>query len=343
MSLYIDLKYINYISNRLTSFKRKNDYLFNFRCPICGDSSKKKSKARGYFYRIKNDMFMKCHNCSMSVHFGTFLKQLDQSLYSEYSFERYANEIPQNKPHREPQLTFAEPKVAVKPSSTSLLDKLLDRLDTLPDDHIAIKFCEKRMIPKAAYKRLYFIDNMKDMEQLSENARDKIATTEPRLVMPFYDENLQLTGVTCRALGNEKLRYIIVKVKEDVPLIFGIDAIDTKKHVYVTEGPIDSLFLPNAIAVSGTGFSKLDSIGIPKEKMTVIIDNQPRNKEVCKVYRSMIDKGYNVVVWPQSLEEKDVNDMILAGMSMQNLKKLIDQNTCSGLMAQANFTAWKRC
>ena len=161
--------------------------------------------------------------------------------------------------------------------------------------------------------------------------------------MPFYDANGQLTGVTCRALGDEKLRYLIVKVKEDTPLIFGLDNHDSKSHTYVVEGPIDSLFLPNAIAVSGTGFGKLDSLNISKNEMTVVVDNQPRNKEVCKVIESLIAKDYNVVIWPQMQQEKDINDLILSGKSKGFVLKLIKENTHRGLQARAKFMTWRRC
>lgn len=339
MSLYIDLKYINYISNRLPLFKRKSDYLFNFRCTICGDSSSKKNKARGYFYKIKNDMFMKCHNCGLSIHFGTFLKQTDQTLYSQYALERYADGASPRKAHKTPQFTFKEPVVEKK----TPLDELFERVDSLSEDHIVIKFCKGRKIPEDTFNRLYFIDNIKKVEQLSDKMKDRIQGEEPRLVIPLYDAKLQLAGITCRALGSETLRYITVKIKSDELLVFGRESLNPKKHIYVTEGPIDSLFLPNSIAVVGTGFNKLEQLEYPKDSMTIVVDNQPRNKEVCKVIENLIEKNYNIVIWPQSLHEKDVNDMVKAGKSPSSVKNLIDKNTFNGLQARANFYAWKRC
>lgn len=339
MSLYIDLKYINYISSRLPLFKRKSEYLFNFRCTICGDSTTKKHKARGYFFKVKNDMFMKCHNCSVSIHFGTFLKQIDQNLYSQYAMERYANGAAPNKAHKTPQLTFKEPIVEKK----SLIDELFDRLDKLPDDHIAVTFCKGRKIPEDKFKQLYFIDNIKKVENISEKMRDRIKSEEPRLVIPLYDGKLQLAGITCRALGNETLRYITVKIKSDELLVFGRESLNPEKHIYVTEGPIDSLFLPNSIAVVGTGFNKLDLLEYSKDNMTIIVDNQPRNKEVCKVIENLIDQNYNIVIWPQSLKEKDINDIVKAGKTPASVKAMIDKHTFRGLQARANFYAWKRC
>jgi hypothetical protein len=282
---------------------------------------------------------MKCHNCGISVHFGTFLKKINPSLYSQYSFERYTDSVPANKPHKDPILKFTEPKLK-ETSNECLLDYLLDSLDTLPDDNLAVKFCRERKIPEKAFKRLYFIENMKDIGQISPKMKDKITTNEPRLVIPFYDHKLQLSAVTCRALQGEKLRYVNVEIKEDIPLIFGLDTINQSKHIYVVEGPLDSLFLPNAIAVGGTGFTKVKNLKIEKDQMTLIVDNQPRNKEVCKVIENLIEENYNVVIWPQYIEEKDINEMVLAG---RNVLKIIKENTFNGLQARVNFMTWKRC
>ena len=337
MSLFLDQKYISLISNRLPLFKKKDDYLYNCRCIICGDSSKNKRKTRGYFFKYKSELRYKCHNCDASLSFGNFLKNLDPTLYSQYTLEKYSEGNAVRLTPVVPELVFEEP--VFKSSNERLLDKLLDRLDTLPEDNEAVVFCNARKIPKEKFNLLYYIDNMKDIVQLSDKYKESIRGEEPRLVLPFYD-NHNLTGVTCRALRGEALRYITVKVKEDVPLIFGMDTVDKTKLVYVVEGPIDSLFIKNAIAVTGTAFNKLNELNINKEKLVVVIDNQPRNKDVCKILSKNIDLGYNVVIWPQTIEEKDINEMVLAG---RNVSKILKDNTFSGLTAKMKFTSWKRC
>ena len=186
---------------------------------------------------------------------------------------------------------------------------------------------------------MYFIENVKNIVQLNDTYKESIKGEEPRLVLPFYDSNGQLSGVTCRALRGEALRYITVKVKDEVPLIFGINDIDKQKPIHVVEGPIDSLFIDNCIAVGGTSFGKLSQLNVSKESLIVIFDNQPRNKEVCKIIEKNIEQGYNIVIWPQNLFEKDINEMVSAG---RNVKKIIKENTFSGLTAKAKFISWKR-
>lgn len=339
MSLFVDLKYLRLVSNRLPLFKQKSERVYNCRCIICGDSAAKKTRARGYFYARKNELLYRCHNCDASMHFGSFLKNLDGLLYNQYSLERYSEGLPQNRPHQNVESKFKmEAPVFEKPLER-LLDKLLDRLDKLPDDNEAVQFCVKRKIPKELYKNLYFIDDIRKIEQLSEKYKGKLSTSEPRLVIPFYDDNDQLIAVTCRALRNENLRYLTVKIKEDVPLVFKRN-LDITKAIYVVEGPIDSMFLPNAIAVAGTSFGKLDFLPYDKNKIVVVFDNQPRNKEVCKLIDKTIEKNYNVVVWPQTLLEKDINDIVLAN---KNPLDIIKKNTYVGLEAKVKFMAWKRC
>ena len=338
MSLFLDLKYLKLISNRLPLFKQKNDHLYNCRCTICGDSSTKKNKTRGYFYAVKNDLFYKCHNCDASLHFGSFLKQMDSLMYNQYTMERYSEGLPLNKPHQKVEDKFKMEQPVFEPKN--ILDELLDRLDKLPDDNEAVQFCLKRKIPREKFKQLYFVDDIRKIEQLSDKYKDTLKTKEPRLVIPFYDENGLLVGVTCRALRNESLRYVTIKINEDKPFIFGLDFIDKNKKVYVVEGPIDSLFIPNCIAVAGTAFGKLDSLGIPKERLIVIFDNQPRNKEVCKIIDKTINSNYNIVIWPQTLEEKDINDIVLTGKEPLNI---IKKNIYNGLEAKMKFVSWKRC
>lgn len=71
-----------------------------------------------------------------------------------------------------------------------------------------------------------------------------------------------------------------MRLLDDVPLIYNIQNVDKTKTIYVTEGPIDSLFLPNSIAVGGSDFKKIDD-GI-KDNSIIIYDNEPRNEEILK-------------------------------------------------------------
>ena len=360
MSLYLDVKYLNMISHRFEIFKRKDDYLFNVRCPVCGDSAKNKRKMRGYFYRKQNDMFYKCHNCSHGASFGNMLKMLDQNAYKEYVLERYKDGVSKFKPHKDPEFPDFVPdfdkskhkfvpdfdnkeKPPFKKSSPArMIDRIMDRVDNLPYDHEAVKYCEERKIPKHAFDRLYYIDNVQDVIQLNDKYRESIKTKEPRLAIPFFDHRGHLMSVTLRAMRGETLRYILVKVNEKAPTVFGLDEVDVSEPILVVEGPIDSLFLENAIAVSGTSFSKIDELDLPQEQMTIAFDNQPKNSEVCKLMKKYIDLNYSICIWPNDIEGKDINDMIMSGLSESEVVEIINRNTVKGLSAKLQLMEYKK-
>ena len=334
--LHIDLKYINMISHRFERFKRKDDYLFNFRCPICGDSSTKKNKARGYIYKKKNDMFYKCHNCDAGKTFGGLLKDTDPLLHKQYLMERYQAGVTGPRANKTPDFNFTKPSFENK-HDDKLIDSLMDRVDKLDPNHMAVQYVKSRQIPEDKWKRLYHIDDISKISQLAPKYKDRIKTTEPRLVIPFFDESGRMTGLTLRDYGNSSLRYIMVKIVEDYPTVFGLDVIHKARPVKIVEGPLDSLFLDNCLAAAGSAFNKIKDLGI--EDPIVIVDNEPRNEAICKILHNNIKQGHKVVIWPD-IKEKDINDMVLSGLDVEDL---ISNNVFQNLEAELKFRNWRKC
>ena len=338
MSLYIDVKHLQFISSRLENFKNKGNNLYNCRCPLCGDSKRNRRKSRGYFYRVKNDIMFKCHNCSASMHFGTFLKSFDPSLYKEYVFERYSSGHGGRKPHVTPDFEFETPVFPSK--EIRLIDQLMERLDTCDENNEAVQYALSRGIPREKFSQLYYIDNIKNVEQLSDKYLDRITTEEPRLALPFFNRDGKLIALSLRALRGEALRYVTVKIDEDAPLVYGLDKVDPTQTIYAVEGPIDSLFLNNAIACAGTSFKKIETLDLPKDKLVVIFDNQPKNTEICKLMLHYIKADLRLCIWPDSVVEKDINEMIQAGRDVQ---AIIESNTFYAQTALMRFVQWKKC
>lgn len=336
MSLYIDTKYLTQISHKFEIFKKKNDYLWNVRCPICGDSQKNKRKMRGYFFRKDNDLMYKCHNCGHGAHFGTMLKQMDTLLYKEYVLERYADGGNRKKFGTE---RAVKEVVKKEKPEVSLWTQLMDCLYDLPADHEAIEYVNGRGLPKDSHKRLYFVDNIKNIVQLNYKYKESIRTEEPRLAIPFVNENGKLTALSLRGMRGEALRYILIKIDEDAPTVYGLDNVDKTQPVTVVEGPLDSLFIENSIACAGTSFNKIEELGLDKDNTRIVFDNQPKNTEVCKLVEKYVDMGYKVVIWPETIGEKDINDMAIAGVNVQDI---IDSNTYQGLSARMKFTSWRK-
>ena len=139
-------------------------------------------------------------------------------------------------------------------------------------------------------------------------------------------------------------RYISIHVDTDKPFIFGLDTINKNEKIYVTEGPIDSLFLPNALAMgSSNNLNGLKQVIDDPSKFVIVLDNEPKNKDICNIVEKAIDLGYNVCIWPSHIVEKDINEMVLAGTKPEDVKLVIDCNTVNGLEAKLRMTQWRKC
>jgi transcription elongation factor Elf1 len=340
MQKYHDLKYVGLISNQLQHFKikKQNPYLATFRCPFCGDSQKKKFKTRGYFYEEEDHLQFKCHNCSKSMPFKTFLWNQDTKLYGEYKLDSIKDSP--SKPIKQPHYAFFEkPKFSTGPLKT------LKKISSLRETHGAKQYVVERKIPVDKHHTLYYCPKFYAWVNsiVPGKFSDKVlAYDEPRLIIPFLDQQGELFGFQGRSFRkNTDLRYITIMLDENKPKVFGLNTVDFTKPFFVVEGPIDSLFLPNCIAMAG---SDVDLSLFPSEKMTVVYDNEPRNKEIILKMEKAIEQGYRVCVWPQTIEYKDINDMLMkGGMSSGQIRELISSNSSNGLRAKLALTVWKKC
>jgi transcription elongation factor Elf1 len=336
MSVFIDRTFLLRVSPKLQKFTQKKSDLFNFRCPLCGDSQKNKTKCRGYVYRKSNDYFYMCHNCGASTTFYNFLEKVDQTLVKEYALERYKQGETGNN-------NYAKPKFEEFKTSTPVFQKNLDlpSIESLPKTHFAKTYVMSRKIPKESFNRLYYAEDFKIFIESLGVEKDGLIEGDKRLVIPFYDQNKNLVAVQGRALGESKLRYITVKVDETKNKLFGLDRINQEKMIYVVEGPIDSLFIDNAVATADSHLEGASNV-LEKNNITLIFDNEPRNKEICKQIDKAIDNHFNVVIWPEFVDSKDINDMILDGFSQDEIQDIISKNTFVNLRAKAEFVNWKK-
>jgi len=318
----VDSKYISLVSSRLQKFKRVKADLYNFRCPICGDSQKNKSKTRGYLYTIKADVNFKCHNCGSSMTFSSFLKKIDTTMHKQYVFERFKN----NKTGRgtvveEPKFKFEAPKFSPK----------MD-LPRASEISAAKLYLEKRGLDPTKF---YYTNKFKAWVNTLVEKFDNIEYDEPRIIIPIIYEN-QLIGFQGRALGPNSVKYITIMLEDNAPKVYGIDKINEKKPIYIVEGPFDSHFLENSVAMVG---ADLDIRPFGWSNHIWVFDNEPRNREIVNRISKTIDRGEQVVIWPNHILEKDLNDMVLSGHDVQSI---VESNTYEGLEAKLKFNTWKR-
>ena len=332
MSSYIDLKFINDLSSRLSQFKKKTDYLFNFRCPHCGDSQKSKTKARAYLYRVKNDMFFKCHNCGQGQNLANFIKFIDPKLYEQYLLERYKKSAP----------ATPKPKFDFKPTkfqNQTPIDDLKSIKD-LPEDHPARLYCINRKIPEKYFEKLFLSDKFMTLVNEVKPNTYKITKDHPRLIIPFYDTTGKIFAFQGRAFGKEQPKYLTIKLDENKQKVYGLERVNFQNQVFIVEGPIDSLFIDNCLAAGGADLFLKNKI--PNDQITYIFDNEPRNKEIVKRMYKVIEQDFNVVIWPDEIQLKDVNDMIMSGLTKLELQDIISNNTYSKLSALTKLKYWKK-
>ena len=342
MSLYIDLKYTNQIAHRFEKFSRKNDYLFNVRCPICGDSKKNLSKMRGFIFRKENDMFYKCHNCGQGLSLGNLIKYIDPNLYKEYILERFKNGESGNSNFKKPSFNIPSPRFG-KVEKEKIFENA-EWLSKLPSGHFCLVYCTNRGFLSRIADRLLFTSNYRQFIDALVPNHEKKLIDDARLIIPFYDEYNNLIAVSGRALetSDKTLRYITIRTTDSTDkLIYGMDTVDTSKTMYVVEGPIDSFFIDNAVAAGDANLTAVaDKLGI--DNTVLIYDNEPRNREIVNMVERAVKNNYRVVIWPNTVEGKDINEMIMDGMTESEIKEIIDTNTFSGLRALTEFTYWKK-
>ena len=322
---HIDSKFIGLVSPRLQKFKRVKSNLYNFRCPICGDSQKNKNKTRGYLYAVKANTNFKCHNCGASMSFNNFLKEVDPAIHKQYTMEKFkSGHTGRNFFTEEPEFKFEAPKFKTK-----------IKLPKCSEDAGAEGYLTARKLNPDDF---YFAEHFKKFVNKLKHTFDDTKYDEPRIIIPLYYQK-NLVGIQGRSLdfGNPKsVKYITVMINDDAPKIYGLDNIRNDAPVYVTEGPFDSTFIRNAIAMCGAD-ADVSRWGISNP--VYVYDNEPRNREITNRIAKTIDAGHSVVIWPSSIDDKDINDMVMSGLDVQSV---IQSNTYSGLEAKLKFNTWKK-
>lgn len=326
---YLDVKYIQLISPQLEKFSKKKSDLYNFRCPYCGDSKKRQDKARGYFFRMKNEMIFKCHNCGAGRNLANFLKDHNTILHDQYIMEKYKSNVKKPKKVVVSDLDFNTPIF-----KSTQIDIDLEKISELNTTHPAREYLTNRKIKDL--DSFYYCPKFKQWTNTIKKSFDNLKQDGPRIIIPLRDETGKLFGYQGRSLAPKaKIRYVTIILDESKPKVYGLDKVNKEEIVYVTEGPFDSTFINNSIAMCG---SDVD-LSSYHYQFVFVYDNEPRNREICARIAKTIQQGNSVVIWPSSITEKDINDMVMSG---HNVQSVVESNTFKGLEAQIRFNAWKK-
>lgn len=326
MDIYDQIDIIHEISFHLPRFKQTNKN-YNFRCPYCGDSKKSAIKARGGLFIYKNNYIYHCFNCSISRSFDNFLKDHYPEYRKKYLISKYKKTGSKDRKKRL--------NIISNEKKTYFLD--LPKISDLPNGHLAKAYLNNRKIN--CFDKFYYTENFKNFVN-SICEYDKIACdyTCPRIVIPFLDKSSNLFGFQGRRIDNvPHSKYITIMLHSTQPKLYGIDSLTNKGDVYIVEGPFDSLFLENSVAMCGSDFN-IDDVSFI-ESPIFVFDNEPYNLQICNKMKNVIDNGHKIVIWPKHIKQKDINDMVIDNIEVNTLVK---ENTLQGLMARHIFSNWRQ-
>lgn len=314
-------------------------YLRNFKkigskyqcsCNLCGDSKKDPKKARGSIYMYQGDWFFNCYNCGKSLIFYKWLQTINEELYKKYLSANFSKRNRKRKYRHKPK----------QDEPFTVTDDILRPLTFITEAPEAYQYLKDRMLPENMILKFYYTANFKRYVNFYITP-DKYSNTEypdPRVVLPFYDAKKRFLGIQGRSLRKDaKLKYLSIKTApERIQFKWGMDRIDFSKSVFVLEGPIDAMFIDNAVGFASANLYTVRGLTNP----ILVYDNEPYNTQIVDQIEKSIDKGFDVVIWDKKNPYKDVNEMLLNGMqiNVESLKKM----SISNLQAKLKFNEWKK-
>lgn len=322
-------KLVSELSHYLTKFKQKSNRLWVFRCPVCGDSKKSKIKTRGNIYYYKDRYWYKCFNCDISIPLTKFCEQHYPELYRRHVVDSFV---------RQP---IKEPVEEIK-SKVSIPIQIPDCIGLQFASHnfSALSFLKSRKIPESEYSNILFIEDINRLlEFYAPLGYKTLNYVSPRLVIPVLADNSLIGYVTRSLQDKDPIRYYNLKVTDKL-FIWGQDRIDFQKEVYIVEGVLDALFIPNSLAaLSATRFQQAVTWARDKgaQMVTIVLDNEPRNKQIRELVNRFIRKGERIVLltgYP-----KDINDIVLRYPKL-DISTLLQERTVVGLESQLVFKRW---
>lgn len=336
--MYVQQMFIARLGAQLKNFRQRKprEWTWSHSCETQTGNKKLPTRAGIFPSKDGSTFIMNCHHCGMSMSFLNFMKETSPHLYDEYRIEHYRNQDPANNP-----ATLAGPKI-----ETPILDINLDGLIPvagMKQSSPVVKFLNDRKIPLIHHKLFYVAPKFFAWASRYKPEFKDIKNDSPRLILPYFDLHGRVFGFTCRSFDpTDPKRYMHLRLDPNCDFIYGTERIDPRKTIYVTEGQIDSLFISNCVAVGGANYESAFMKSIATNCVIIPDSDWKRNKQVGNQVKKAIKLGFKVFFVPDSVEGKDVNDWVRGGMSMDEVKVMIDSNTKSGLQAQLEFGLHKR-
>lgn len=336
MAIWIDNEFAYRALAHLPKFRQINNssiFKLNFRCPVCGDSQTDMNKARGWYYGNGDHGAIHCYNCGNHQKLSSYLNEYEPDLYREYILEQRKEKGNRPEPVKEPPKPEAK---IIKALPTCV------RLDKIPHEHPIIKYVQNRKIPEHQWGRLWFTNEWPALCNKIKAGTYKKELSEPRLVIPIFNKDGKAEAFQGRALRKDApQKYITIKAYENATKIYGVERVDESKPVIVLEGPLDSLFLDNAIAITG---GQLDLDLVPfKEQRIWVMDAESRHPDTIKRMTRLIEAGEKVLFWDLwKVSGKDINEFIQNGSTPEQVQEYILSNFEQGLKAKLRLQRYSK-
>lgn len=346
---YIEKIYLDKISPYLTGFVDRGNDVFNCKCIYCNDSKSNSRKTRGYFHKgSEGNVIYSCRNCSIAVPLQAFIKENFPQYYTQYCLDAFSKKDSKLEIRSKPKmgaikLSQIRDKIKNTPKGyQSVLD--------LDNTHVAKSYLLDRKIPDLS--EFGYVDKFCEYVAEVTNNDERYAKlpNDKRIIIPLKNSNGVMVGFQGRAIDPKAMRYITIKIpeyEEEYCKIFGLNKFDKSKFGFMVEGPIDSLFLPNSIAMCGTSldYNVIKRELINPDNMIIIIDNESRNEQIVKRMEKYIDMGFRVYIPTRNADSKlkDINLMVLDGWSSKDLIELFVKRSFKGITAKLKLAEWRLC
>lgn len=278
-------------------------------CPYC--------ESNAFVYKIADTERFLCHSC-----------QRDQLYERVQEYDYFNNDKLHN-------LSISDNGIDIKENvNYNSILQYCKKLSELPSSHTSVQYVRNRGIDSSMDMDLFYTEDLREIANKaghSLNRNDK----EPRLIIPIRDKEGKLYGLQGRSLIKEsEYRYITLYFNNKERL-YGLNKVDVSKPFYACEGPIDSFFIKNCVALCGSNTleDKYSTFA------TVILDNEPRNVQIVDKMLKYVDRGFKIVVWPDNVKEKDINEMVLSNL---DVNRIIQESIYSKLQAKIKINNWKK-
>lgn len=319
----------------------KSSDSYHCSCPICMEGKSFGKKKRCWYIPAKDLIY--CHNCGWSSRPLKWIMQVGDLSRRDIETEIEAGDY---------NIINLDKKKSYEIDLDNLIKDEME--DILPKNSIDLNNELQLSYYKGnsvVIKALNYIKNRR-LDTCINSPKSFFlslcdTTHKNRIVIPFYDENDKILFYQSRAFGGnlddnlENVKYLSKKNAQKS--IFNLNNIkDEINEIFLFEGPIDSCFIENGVAVGGINpsseknFTELQESQLECFKLTHdfiwMLDSQWLDEAAYEKTIKLLEKGEKVFIWPEKLgrKYKDFNELCVSNGFDYIPRKFVLENILSG-------------